>query len=1379
MTTLSEQVFNMQKPISGLHDKEIKQKGYREIALGAKEEDGEQDLWLNLLDKDPASGRRGESSEKQAYINLYLGRSKTFKKGTSPKNHNVVVPIIPRCYTTPDRDPAQAAKPPKGWLYIIRQFDVPQGTVVELWRELESDGLGNFSDVNLKNFKEKDHRKPTGQPGFRIILPYCIDKKAHHLWIAFSEVQWSWARIQSMKKDPELRNKRMHKLDLSDCLNNFAKSNFTAVVDKLEPMVEKLGSLSGFAKPLLQSAKPLIDKAAFKLGQALSSGSNPEDPAGENKDQAKKAKKENTALLYNLKSAPDTFSKKLPDDLKDPIPVVYLDNPVGIAKSLGAVYQYACMEMKDYVSLLKDAPQLLQGDPPKDANGEKPSNRESRLKELDAQPYDPVRWFESAVVLNRYLYTDFPDIAPDDWTKEQKDEFSKLKTEAEEKFLNYRSKIDKADLDRALGTEKRKGLRRAIENTKGWLTDFLNQELVSQGEESALLQALDDHFTLPAKIEGVRPVTKKKGEKDITIWPDNYADGWKAFTEIICHLGKHIYAHDADLIAPAPDGWSLRKKDPGVEFLANIADPQKKLSLHERLFPKLAGDGDTLAFDKSPVENHNPIFKFKHFEKLAKNDLARAADTVTNFLRQFEEVIAMDDRKDAPFVQMVERIKESLPRLINGVLQTKLEKVHVPVPDLLAFKQEAAGDFQGIRRPALAIGATVNACFKDANEVMKQKVNSATDISLKFDSGGKHVQTVKTAKGSGYTLKNVVLTRASDATGVTDLKTTSSVGDEVKLRPTGSNNYKPKQRPYDLTAVMIVEEDVRDRLVERIGTNEAAIRAVGGLITVVETINLVNSLQAVMTNKNDDKKGKLFAELLSSFCDLGSAIGNMVDSAHSFQKTDFSKGIFKAGTLDDPAKAVKAGRILQAVGHIGSIIDLGLTLESLIENYQQNDDAYIGDSVMFVGFAITALGDTAAAAPLAALVGLSAAWITVIGLLVLLIGYLVKRYIFPEDSHFEIWLANGPFACGKRSHPHFRYSRQVGIITVHDKNGQPAQKTCTVHIYDNNALYVDATGNLVQMLPESSRQGIGPAPGTKYDKFKLDQTGKVYLKVGKHPDIEKDTLIGTIGQPYTPHPLLQTQTAPSENRFQGHRPGDDPMRYAQLRRAGGRRLIPDPNPDQYDKYRFALWCENPHEAYNALLDALYRPIITSKQVMLKRSWDEFVGGVALHIHAPFLLPKSNLFIQFWRLKSECVKSALDPDFEAKLTEDMIESYSISTHQVTEESNEQQPANATPTIKDLEDGPNRYTIRFTNYHTTYCKLKVRIDLFGTGKTCLPCEPLFCGSDISKDKTEKTGSEEKTAIAGRPNTAESSNENDDTKNDGFRWVELEKFFLPEWR
>ncbi len=287
MTTLNNQDqiyhFNTQKPIADLHDKSLEQKDFREIILGAKQEDAEQDLWLKLKDED------------FDWNNLYLGRSKTFEKGKSPKKHNVVVPLIPRCYTTPDRDPAQAVEVPEGWLYIIRQFESPQGTAVELWRELKSDGLGNFSDVNVKKFKDKDQRKATGQPGFRIIVPYCIDKKVHQLWIAYSEVQWSWARIQSMKKDSKLREQRMHYLDLKDCLNNFDKSNYTA-----PPAPLKSGEQQGNLE--------------------VKNVSGP-------------------ALLYNLKSAPDPESKNLAETFKEAIPVVYLDNPIGIGRRLAGEYQ--------------------------------------------------------------------------------------------------------------------------------------------------------------------------------------------------------------------------------------------------------------------------------------------------------------------------------------------------------------------------------------------------------------------------------------------------------------------------------------------------------------------------------------------------------------------------------------------------------------------------------------------------------------------------------------------------------------------------------------------------------------------------------------------------------------------------------------------------------------------------------------------------------------------------------------------------------------------------------------------------------------------------------------------------------------------------------
>jgi hypothetical protein len=188
------------KPISDPHDIQSPKTEFRKLNLPVPADQTEKDLFLVVLDKDSVIA--GKEDKHDNRYQIYLGRSKTFKRGEAPDYYNMLVPLIPRCYATPDRDPAQAVEVPEGWLYIIRQFTNPRtgDCKTELWREIKSDGLGNFSDVNLNRFEGKEQRKATCQPGIRIIVPYCIDKQDHQLWMAFSEVQWSWARIQRMKQ---------------------------------------------------------------------------------------------------------------------------------------------------------------------------------------------------------------------------------------------------------------------------------------------------------------------------------------------------------------------------------------------------------------------------------------------------------------------------------------------------------------------------------------------------------------------------------------------------------------------------------------------------------------------------------------------------------------------------------------------------------------------------------------------------------------------------------------------------------------------------------------------------------------------------------------------------------------------------------------------------------------------------------------------------------------------------------------------------------------------------------------------------------------------------------------------------------------------------
>ncbi|RFA36456.1 hypothetical protein [Alkalilimnicola ehrlichii] len=104
---------------------------------------------------------------------------------------DISVPILPLCYTTPERDAKQTALPKAdGYLYIFVEG--------RLWRELRSVGRGFYKDVNLAELAGEDEREPTGEPDARILVPYRIDGEPVTVEMCYAHVQWSWERINSM-----------------------------------------------------------------------------------------------------------------------------------------------------------------------------------------------------------------------------------------------------------------------------------------------------------------------------------------------------------------------------------------------------------------------------------------------------------------------------------------------------------------------------------------------------------------------------------------------------------------------------------------------------------------------------------------------------------------------------------------------------------------------------------------------------------------------------------------------------------------------------------------------------------------------------------------------------------------------------------------------------------------------------------------------------------------------------------------------------------------------------------------------------------------------------------------------------------------------------
>ncbi|HYQ70347.1 MAG TPA: hypothetical protein VET88_00310, partial [Gammaproteobacteria bacterium] len=386
----------------------------------------------------------------------------------------------------------------------------------------------------------------------------------------------------------------------------------------------------------------------------------------------------------------------------------------------------------------------------------------------------------------------------------------------------------------------------------------------------------------------------------------------------------------------------------------------------------------------------------------------------------------------------------------------------------------------------------------------------------------------------------------------------------------------------------------------------------------VDVLNFVKALQALGNNRNNDQRGVMIAGVIKGFCDTATALAEMREAldaakgARPFAAAGAAFGRQSQGAT--VARATKSAQTLKLIGHVGNIIGMGLTLRSLSENIEQNDDAWIPDALAFSSAAIGTLGGTVVGAELLALVGISTAWVPVVSIALLAVSYLASLAC-ADDTPFEDWLTNGPF-----------------------------------------------------------------------NKDKAD-------------------------------------------RFGGHAPGSDPMDHAQLPRAGGHKHIDDPNPDSHRKYRYAMWCEKPDEAYLALMDALYRPQITSKEYMLNST----TSRVRMNIHTPYWIPeKSKLFIQF-SLRDDHYAyryTIKEGEKTRQIKQGLNETFSIASGDTLVQ-NGKQPDSERITVESLRTGPNQFTIERSNTGMVTCELKVRLDLYGDQKHCLPFEPALKGSDVGTD------------------------------------------------
>ena len=204
--------------------------GHRRELIFENLAEGEYDLFLYQPDEKHGAYQ----------IPLVQGFSTCSSEESSPRWQTVLVPLLPRCYTTTDADRTKAQYPRSsqdlGWLYVFVNG--------RLWRELKVEREGFFRDVNLTYEKGQDVRPATVQTSdSRVVVPCTIQGKAVALEMAYSEVQWSWARIDAMggmagndfKEAAKLRSRRMQKIDLSSYPDFNQEEGVIGPADQFEP----------------------------------------------------------------------------------------------------------------------------------------------------------------------------------------------------------------------------------------------------------------------------------------------------------------------------------------------------------------------------------------------------------------------------------------------------------------------------------------------------------------------------------------------------------------------------------------------------------------------------------------------------------------------------------------------------------------------------------------------------------------------------------------------------------------------------------------------------------------------------------------------------------------------------------------------------------------------------------------------------------------------------------------------------------------------------------------------------------------------------------------------------------------------------------------
>ena len=306
------------------------------------------------------------------------------------------------------------------------------------------------------------------------------------------------------------------------------------------------------------------------------------------------------------------------------------------------------------------------------------------------------------------------------------------------------------------------------------------------------------------------------------------------------------------------------------------------------------------------------------------------------------------------------------------------------------------------------------------------------------------------------------------------------------------------------------------------------------------------------------------------------------------------------------------------MGHLGNILDFGLTFKSLLDNIEQGDDAAKGD-LLTLGAAMLAtqagrafIGGTITAATGIALGSVALGAIT-LGITVVVAA--ICYYLLPNSSYLELWVKNGPFSQGDTPF-------------------------------------------------------LGHRPGLR---------------------VEQRT--------------IYTQVAGTSKRV------------AQYQTVTGTAL------------RYAIWCETPEEAYKALQDAIYRPLIQVKETLLNQ-----ISLLQITVDFPLLLPFSKPIIQLERWESAYTEYTRNSSWQLN---EVAQHAAVNETITYEQIDKNEATEVRKPLSEWTCKENSYSLDLQNHHETKLTVRVRLDVNGDGSFIIPYETAFHDDvDTTSDKEEST-------------------------------------------